>query len=398
MASPLKQIQGVKYDRSLLSCADLAATGPGGQIAFEGAKKLWESLDGKSITPTEKRTIEYILSSKKATGKATTYLQSKLGSAVCRASPKVAAASPPKDSASPSASSTSKLPVASPKENAVRRSEADSDSDDDDDDADESFSFDTLAREVVGTMQLQQPKPAAASGSATLKDWETVEMGLDVGLDASQLYLSNSAGRPSAFNTAAVPGVCALDAHDFSSGSSLPASRPNGSLGTQSREVRGAPVRPVDDRKLRSKETKISREEKLDKWFGMPKRKLTPEMEKELQVLKLRGMYDPKRFYKANDSKALPTHFLMATEVGGGKCAAGLQANHEVHWNSGRSFLDTVLRDQKAQEFTWKKHDESNTRGRLSFNSGHGKTKANGSRKGMKSTKRGGAWKKKKRG
>jgi len=157
-------------------------------------------------------------------------------------------------------------------------------------------------------------------------------------------------------------------------------------------------VRPVDDRKLRNSEAKIAREEKLDKWFGLPKRRLTPEMEKELQVLKLRGMYDPKRFYKGNDSKALPTHFVMATEVGGGRCAAGLEATPDTHWNSGRSFLDTVLRDQKAQEFTWKKHDESNSRGMLSFNSGHGKARSNGSRKGLKSTKRGGAWKKKKRG
>jgi len=290
--------------------------------------------------------------------------------------------------------------VVSPKESPIISHGFASDSDDDDDDdADENFSFDTLAREVVGTMQLQPDKSKAVSSSATLKDWETVEMGLDIGLDASQLYLSNSdGGRNAAFNTAAVPGVCALDAHDFASGPSLPSSRPNGSLGMQSREVRGEAVRPVDDRKLRSKETKIRREEKLDKWFGLPKRKLTPEMEKELQVLKLRGMYDPKRFYKANDSKALPTHFVMATEVGGGRCAAGLEATPDTHWNSGRSFLDTVLRDQKAQEFTWKKHDESNARGMSSFNSGHGKANSKGSRKGLKTTKRGGAWKKKKRG
>merc|ERR1712070_587412 len=120
--------------------------------------------------------------------------------------------------------------------------------------------------------------------------------------------------------------------------------------------------------------------------------------EKELKALQLRGSFDPKRFYKPNDSKALPTHFVMATEIKGGLAPAGLAANHEPRWNSGRSFLDTVLRDSGSQEWAWKKHAEVSTRGKSSFNSGHGKAGSNGSRKGLKGTKRGGGWKKTKKG
>merc|ERR1711865_814828 len=138
---------------------------------------------------------------------------------------------------------------------------------------------------------------------------------------------------------------------------------------------------------MRDKEAKIQKEEKLDKWFGMAKRKLTPEMEQQLKVLKLRGSYDPKRFYKANDSKTLPTHFTFATEIAGGLAATGLTANKEVHWNSGRSFLDSVLRDQKANEFMSKKHGEVGSRGQAGYNSGHGKPGAKG-RKDLKGTKR----------
>lgn len=37
------------------------------------------------------------------------------------------------------------------------------------------------------------------------------------------------------------------------------------------REVRGARVRPLDDAKERRKEAKAQREERLEKWFGLPK-------------------------------------------------------------------------------------------------------------------------------
>lgn len=250
------------------------------------------------------------------------------------------------------------------------------------DDDDEAFNFDTVAQHAVDAIQ----------GASSSSSREVKQLGLDVGLGADQLYLA-SPGR-AAFDTSAAPGVSALEAHAFVSGAGP--SAPAAAAG--SREVRGMPVRPVNDKNLQKKETASRREDKLDKWFGLPKRKLTPELEKELKALQLRGSYDPKRFYKSNDSKSLPTHFVMATEIGGGLAAAGLAANHEPRWNSGRSFLDTVLRDSKAQEWAWKKHGEVTSRGHAAFNSGHGKPGANGGRKGLKGTKRGGTWKKKRKG
>eukprot|EP00971_Amphidinium_carterae_P204213 4052377-Amphidinium_carterae.1 len=62
----------------------------------------------------------------------------------------------------------------------------------------------------------------------------------------------------------------------------------------QTHEVRGEKVRPVDDAKLKKQERKKEREEKLDGWFGMTKRKMTPELEKELQAVQLRGYFDSK--------------------------------------------------------------------------------------------------------
>merc|ERR1711957_412289 len=133
------------------------------------------------------------------------------------------------------------------------------------------------------------------------------------------LYLRGAADRADGvFNTAALPGVPQLDIRDFDKG--LAAEAPL--VSSQDRELRGAPVRPYDDSKLRKKEKKAIKGETLDKWFGMPKAKMTPELEAELKAIKMRGALDAKRFYKGNDSRELPTHFHMATEVGGGMAAA----------------------------------------------------------------------------
>jgi len=208
---------------------------------------------------------------------------------------------------------------------------------------------------------------------------------LDIGLGAEHLGGSSSSD---VFDTAAESGIYRVSLDNFGSASS--SSTPSS---LRDREVRGAPVRPVNDAKLRRAEAKKAREEKLDKWFGLPKHKMTPELEKELKAIKLRANFDPKRFYKAQDSQELPKYFTVATEVGGGLAPVGLHTRTpDVHAHSGRSLLSSIMQDQKAQEWTRKKFTEVSERGQAARNSGHGKRKAEGAR----STRRGGAWKKKK--
>merc|ERR1712151_1076101 len=119
-----------------------------------------------------------------------------------------------------------------------------------------------------------------------------------------------------------------------------------------------------------------------EKWFGLPKRKITPELAKELKAIKLRGVADPKRFYKANDSNALPKYFTIATEVGGGMAPAGEKATvHDVHPRKGRSLLDSMLRDEKVNEWTRRREQDVQWKTVQSRASGHGRV-------GKKSAKR----------
>ncbi|KAK9266788.1 hypothetical protein L1049_012519 [Liquidambar formosana] len=52
-------------------------------------------------------------------------------------------------------------------------------------------------------------------------------------------------------------------------------------------------------------------------WFDMPAPTITPELKKDLQLLKLRSAIDPKRHYKKGDSKSktLPKYFQVGTVV-----------------------------------------------------------------------------------
>ncbi|MCL7038880.1 hypothetical protein MKW94_012925 [Papaver nudicaule] len=52
-------------------------------------------------------------------------------------------------------------------------------------------------------------------------------------------------------------------------------------------------------------------------WFDMPAQTITPEINNDLQIIKLRNVIDPKRHYKKGDSnsKELPKYFQMGTMV-----------------------------------------------------------------------------------
>jgi hypothetical protein len=46
-------------------------------------------------------------------------------------------------------------------------------------------------------------------------------------------------------------------------------------------------------------------------WFNMAAPALTPDLKRDLRLLRLRGAFDPKRFYKSADSGRLPEHFAV---------------------------------------------------------------------------------------
>ncbi|KAF9586883.1 hypothetical protein IFM89_039908 [Coptis chinensis] len=75
--------------------------------------------------------------------------------------------------------------------------------------------------------------------------------------------------------------------------------------------IDGLFVPPNDPRKLNKLIRKQRKDTTGSNWFDMPAPTITPEIKRDLQILKLRSALDPKRHYKKSDSKSktLPKYF-----------------------------------------------------------------------------------------
>lgn len=46
-------------------------------------------------------------------------------------------------------------------------------------------------------------------------------------------------------------------------------------------------------------------------WFNLPATQITPEIEQDMKIMKMRNILDRKRHYKKSDSSALPKYFQV---------------------------------------------------------------------------------------
>lgn len=213
-----------------------------------------------------------------------------------------------------------------------------------------------------------------------------VVISLDTGVTSEMLYLCPSDSGESLggvpLNTGAAPGKQLLRPLEAQTGPERAGTRgvrPGGGLGVRADplpvlaadalpHIPGTAAAPLDGSKERRKALRLEKAEKLDGWFGIRRKEMTPELRKELLALKLRGFHDPKRFYKANDSDKLPTHFQIGTVVGGmkavgagdGSRAAGYEGRKR---KKGQSFLQELLHDEKSESWTTKRYKAVNDRG-----------------------------------
>ncbi|KAI4200663.1 MAG: hypothetical protein LQ350_003804 [Teloschistes chrysophthalmus] len=76
-------------------------------------------------------------------------------------------------------------------------------------------------------------------------------------------------------------------------------------------------------------------------WFHFPKTKLTPELKRDLQILKMRSIWDPKRHYK-NDSrkKVIPRYSQFGTILEG---PTEFHSSRIPRRDRKQSFVDEVL-------------------------------------------------------
>ncbi len=88
-----------------------------------------------------------------------------------------------------------------------------------------------------------------------------------------------------------------------------------------------------------------------DKWFNMPAPRITPELKKDLLILKSRGVLDPKRHYKKDKrfTSGMPKFFQVGTIVD------PLKPGSET---KKTSFVKELLQDEQKTAYYKKKFVE----------------------------------------
>ncbi|KAF9147352.1 hypothetical protein BG015_011031 [Linnemannia schmuckeri] len=91
------------------------------------------------------------------------------------------------------------------------------------------------------------------------------------------------------------------------------------------------------------------------KWFDMPQQVLTPELRRDLQILKLRNVLDPKRFYKREEKgkPRFPKYFQVGTIIEGNTefYSSRLSKKERATTITGEVMKDIAGRDYYKRKF-----------------------------------------------
>lgn len=91
------------------------------------------------------------------------------------------------------------------------------------------------------------------------------------------------------------------------------------------------------------------------KWFDMPQQVLTPELRRDLQILRLRNVLDPKRFYKRVEKgkPRFPKYFQVGTIIEGNTefYSSRLSKKERATTITGEVMKDIAGRDYYKRKF-----------------------------------------------
>nr|XP_025648395.1 uncharacterized protein LOC112743395 isoform X1 [Arachis hypogaea] len=118
--------------------------------------------------------------------------------------------------------------------------------------------------------------------------------------------------------------------------------------------VDGLFIPPNDPRKLNKLLRKQAKDTAGKDWFDMPAQTITPELQTDLKLLKLRSALDPKRHYKKGESKskALPKYFQVGTVV---EDASEFYSERLTKKERKATIADELLSDQKLAAYRKRK-------------------------------------------
>lgn len=91
-------------------------------------------------------------------------------------------------------------------------------------------------------------------------------------------------------------------------------------------------------------------------WYHLPRTELTPELRRDLQLLKMRGVLDPKRHYKKTDSKDdVPAYSQVGTIIEG---PTDYFNGRLTKKERKQTFMEEILAQEQESGRFKKKYDE----------------------------------------
>ncbi|KAG1050254.1 hypothetical protein G6F43_007460 [Rhizopus delemar] len=90
-------------------------------------------------------------------------------------------------------------------------------------------------------------------------------------------------------------------------------------------------------------------------WFDMPKPEITPEVKRDLQILKMRHVLDRKRHYKKMGKQENPTYFQMGTIIEGPTEFFSARLTKKER---KQTIVDELLASEEQKQYYKRKHDE----------------------------------------
>merc|ERR1712062_216430 len=90
-------------------------------------------------------------------------------------------------------------------------------------------------------------------------------------------------------------------------------------------------------------------------WYNMSAPELTEERKNDLELLQMRNVLDPKRFYKKNNSENLPKYFQIGTVVDN---ASDFYTDRVSKKDRKQTMVDELLADAEFQKYQKRKYVE----------------------------------------
>ena len=115
-------------------------------------------------------------------------------------------------------------------------------------------------------------------------------------------------------------------------------------------------IEPKLGKKATKKAKRLEREKtKGAAWFGMGAPEMTEETKRDLEVLQMRNVADPKRFYKKNDLKVLPKYFQVGQVI---DSPADFYSDRVPNKLRKKTLVDELMADAEFKKFNKRKYAE----------------------------------------